>query len=320
LLAGDEQPTAAEPLKGRSVGVVSDRLDAPPEPEPTSAPAVLDAAFAETGLKAPEAAEPDQLEPGFFSDDFSAGMESSVADIQSISPPRVTGADRWVKIAAVGFFGLSIIVLVVVLFFTGGSAEGEVVEKVVEVVKERVVEVEKEKIVYRDRPVLDMGETSSGGGEKGGSKKGGGKKGGGGKDLDAEKKRLLEQMGLSSPSGDHKLVGGTSGGKSGSAGGSSSSALTQQQIRATVNKNRSSLQLCYERSLKQGEAPEDRDVKVLTKFTVSPSGMVKSVGVGGSGAKLPGLKGCIERSVKKWVFPASSGSSPVEFPTLFTPK
>ncbi|MBW2277859.1 MAG: DUF4339 domain-containing protein, partial [Deltaproteobacteria bacterium] len=323
LLAADGGADVVDPLKGHSVGVISDRLDAQAVPEPTSAPAVLDAAIAETGLMAPQAASPEQLDGGFFSDDFSAGMESSIADIQSISPPQVTGADRWVKFAAVGFFGLAIVVLVVVLFFTGGSAEGEVVKEVVEVVKERVVEVEREKIVYRDRPVLDMGESgaqqrgSKGGG---GGKKGGGKKGGGERDLDAEKRKLLEQMGIHGPSGDHKLVGAQAGDKKGGSGGSSSSALSEGQIRSTVNKNRSSLQMCYERSLKQGEAPEDRDVKVLTRFTVAPSGMVKTVNVGGSGAKLSGLKSCIERSVKKWVFPASSGTSPVDFPTLFTPK
>jgi len=320
LLAGDEREAVAGPLRGRSVGVVSDRLDVPPAPEPMSAPAVLDEAIAEAKASPPDAAAADRVDASFFSDDFSAGMESSVAALQPISPPKVTGADRWVKFAAVGFFGLAIVVLVVVLFFTGGPAEGEVVKEVVEVVKERVVEVEKEKIVYRDRPVVDMGET---GGEESGAKSGGKKAGkpkNGEKDLDAEKKRLLEQMGLSSPSGDHKLVGGSTGGKQGDAAGSGSSALSQEQIRATVNKNRSSLQLCYERSLKQGEAPEDRDVKVLTTFTVTPSGMVKTVGISGSGAALPGLKGCIVGSVKKWVFPASSGSSPVEFPTLFTPK
>jgi predicted Zn finger-like uncharacterized protein len=323
LFAEADRARAAEPLKGRSVGLVADRTDAAPaQPEATSAPAVLDEALGGVELKAPPAAAPSELEGEFFSDDFSAGMESGLASIQQISPPQVEGTDRWVKVAAVGFFGLAIVVLATVFFLTGGSGEQEVVEKVVEKVVKEVVEVEKEKIVYRDRPV-EAGETEiksggqpSGGGKKGHKGKGGG---GGGKDLDAEKKKLLAQMGLSSPSGDHKLVGATGDKKAGETG-SGSSALTEQQIRSTVNKNKGSLQLCYERSLKQGEAPEDHDVKIKTRFTVGASGMVKSVSIGGSGAKLPGLKACIQRSVKKWVFPSSTGSSPVEFPTLFTPK
>lgn len=312
---------AAEPLRGHSVGVVADRIDAPEEPESLPAPDAVGELAAGVQLSAPEAVSPDQLGDGFLSDDLSADMESSLADIQNISLPQFSGSDRWVKVAAVGFFGLAIVVLVVVIFFTGGSGEQEVVEKVVEVVKETVVE--KEKIVYRDRPPVvtgerdDSGSNPSGRGSRRGSRGG---KGGGSKAVDADKQKLLEQMGLSSPAGDHKLVGGSSADKKAGGTGSGSSALTQQQIRATVNKNRSSLQLCYERSLKQGEAPDDRDVKVLIKFKVGASGMVKTVSIGGAGAKLPGLKGCMERSVKKWVFPTSSGASPVEFPTLFTPR
>jgi predicted Zn finger-like uncharacterized protein len=321
LFAEAPKSRDAAPLKGRSVGMVSQRIDAPAKPEPTSAPAVLDEALGGVEFKAQPAAEPQEVESDFFSTDFSAGMESNLANIQSISPPQVTGAERWVKFAAVGFFGLAIVVLGVVIFLTGGAGEQEVVEKVVEKVVKEVVEVEKEKIVYRDRPVVPLGETGDLSGHKGGGGKKGGKGKGGGKDLDAEKKKLLEQMGLSSPSGDHKLVGGGGGTKGSSGTGSGgSTALSKQQLTSVVNKNRGSLTLCYERSLKQGEAPEDSDVKVMLRMTVGASGMVKSVSVGGGGAKYGGLRSCIQRSVKKWVFPASSGNSSVEYPFLFTPK
>jgi hypothetical protein len=59
---------------------------------------------------------------------------------------------------------------------------------------------------------------------------------------------------------------------------------------------------------------------VLLNLTVGGSGMVKKATVGGAGAQLPGLKSCLERSVKKWMFPSSAGESAVEFPFLFTPK
>jgi len=92
---------AESPLRGRGLGALDARLEAPesledeiPEAPPPSA----------------GAGEPRD----WFSDDFAAGMESSLSEIQSISPPRPAGADLMVKVAAVGFFVAAVGVLVAV--------------------------------------------------------------------------------------------------------------------------------------------------------------------------------------------------------------
>lgn len=320
-------PRPESPLRGQAVGRVDgwgDLPEAPPGEEKGATAGAGD--FVPEAPPADESAN-DEAAEDFFGD-FSDGMESEVADIRTISPPRVLGGgERWVKIAAVGFLGLAITVLGVAVF-TGESAEPKVVKEVVE----KVVEVEKEKIVYRDRPrsvETEKGEKAKSGDEKkkGAAKVASAKKSGssgsqGSKELSADekKKKLLEQMGLLAPSGEHELVGGSGDKTSASGSGSGSGDLTQSQIRKVVNKNRSSLQICYERSLKQGEAPEDSDVKANIRFTVGSSGMVKKVSIGGSVARYPGLEACMSRAVKKWVFPSSKGDSPVDFPTLFTPR
>ena len=119
-------------------------------------------------------------------------------------------------------------------------------------------------------------------------------------------------------------LGGRSSGKSGSGGssggGGGNSGLDQKQLTKVVNKNKSRLRICYEKSLKKGDTPEDKDIKVLLRFKMGGSGMVKNINIGGSGANLPGLKSCFNSSVSKWMFPSSSGESKVETSFLFTPK
>ncbi len=308
------------PLKGGSVGVLADRLDAP-------VPVEKDKGF-DDFLSGDESLFPGDSRP--LSDDFGAGMSSGIASLQSISPISPAGPDRWVKFAAVGFFAVAVMVLAVIILFGKGTVE---METVVEI-KERVIE----KVVYKDRPdeetgiriqdrppQTDKGVDSSGseGSRKGSGSskyKGSGKSAPRGESAEDRKKRLLAQMSGGSPVGSHDLVGGTSGKDSSSGSSSGSAALTSRQLSGVVNKNKGRLQICYEKSLKQGEAPDDRDVKVMLRATVGGSGMVKNVNIGGAGAKLPGLKSCMERAVKKWVFPSSSGESKIDFPFLFTPK
>ena len=221
-------------------------------------------------------------------------------------------------------------VLGMIVIFGKGTVE---METVVEI-KERVIE----RVVYKDRPTEETGiriqdrpsqsdEDGIGSGSKyprkgtGSSKyKGSGKSAPKGESAEERKKRLLAQMSGGPPVGSHDLVGGTSA--KGSSGGSSSGgdALSSKQLSGVVNKNKGRLQICYEQSLKKSEAPDDRDVKIMLRATVGGSGMVKNVSIGGAGAKLPSLKSCMERAVKKWVFPTSSGESKIDFPFLFTPK
>ncbi|MCK9460988.1 MAG: zinc-ribbon domain-containing protein [Proteobacteria bacterium] len=322
-LFADQGPAAKapveSPLRGRSLGVPTDRA---PEPEPerkASMPAPAPAPAPVGGGIAQLPAPPKPKEN--IEDDFFGGMESALSSIQSITPPRPTGGDRWVKVAAIGFFGVAVAVLVFIMFFSDGSAERQVVERVVE----RVVEVEKEKIVYRDRdndPIaLGSSDVEAGDGDKKGGKTAKSKgpdKTGAGETPEEKKRRLLEQLGMGGTGADPTLVGGgSSAGDTGSGGGK---ALSDKDFSSAVGKNKGSLQTCYEQSMKKGETPDDRDIKVLVKLTVGGSGMVKSAVVGGPGAAYPGLKSCIERSARKWIFPASSGESVAEFPFLFTAK
>jgi len=314
-----EKETAARspvesPLRGRSVGVLTDR--APEAAAPVAGPApAADDLVRLAGLPKPREV---------VEDDFFGGMESALAGIQSITPPRPTGADRWVKVAALGFFGVAVVVLVVILFFNEGSAERQVVERVVERV------VEKEKIVYRDREtgaVRIGGNDAAVGADKEDRKSGklgkprdSDKAGTGVESAEEKKRRLLAQLAGGGTGSDPDLTGGSSSHDTGAGTGGGGQGLSQKDLTNVVGKNKGGLQICYEQSMKKGETPEDRDVKVLVMLTVGGTGMVKSAVVGGSGAQYPGLKSCIEKSAKKWMFPASSAESTAEFPFLFTPK
>ncbi len=301
-----KEKVAESPLKGGSVGVLADRLDVPP-------PAAKDKAF-DDFLSGDQALFPDD--------------SSGIAALQSISPIRPAGPDRWVKFAAVGFFAVAVAVLGLIIAFGKGTVE---METVVEI-KERVIE----RVVYKDRPDKETGiriqdrppqSDDKGSGSQSprkgigsGKYKGSGKSAPRGESAEERKKRLLAQMSGGPPVGSHDLVGGTSGKDSSGGSSSGAAALSSRQLSGVVNQNKGRLQICYENSLKQGEAPDDRDVKIMLRATVGGSGMVKKVSIGGAGAKLPGLKSCMERAVKKWVFPASSGESKIDFPFLFTPK
>jgi predicted Zn finger-like uncharacterized protein len=325
-LAGAKAAAAVSPLRGQHLGRLDEEPAAPSPPPPTSAPAVLEDLGADLFPPASAAgpAGPATAEREFFDGlpGPAAGEDSRLASLQQIKPPMVGGQNRLITMAAVGFLGIAIAVLAVALT-TGRDPETRTITEVVERV------VEKEKIVYREsspsrgeeprEPVDGEGDKGAAARPKSGQGSGSRVKDREAETADEKKKKLLEQMGLSASSGDQKLVGG--GDKSSAADkGSASSALTGDQIRKTYNSNRNSMQLCYERSLKQGEVPEDKSVKADTRIVVGGSGMVKSATVTGQAAAYPGLKSCIEKAVRKWVFPASSGDSPVEIPTLFTPK
>lgn len=90
--------------------------------------------------------------------------------------------------------------------------------------------------------------------------------------------------------------------------------LDGEGVRATVTANKPRLQRCYERAIRgQQSAPAVRlDVTVM----VAPSGRVKSVTAEGTGPG--GLTECVEASVRRWRFPASSEGGPAQFPIVFS--
>jgi predicted Zn finger-like uncharacterized protein len=263
-----------------------------------------------------------ETEGGEDPDSLLLTMESRISSIQSLAPPRpIDKNQRVTMFAAVGFFVVAAATLGIAIF--GGEETGEA--KTVETV-EKVIE----KVVYRDRIVEKEVQVFSIPSEETLSKKSkrSGKSGGVAENKskeetrqsnDARTQELMKRFGMSAPLGsaptsDREI------GSSGSSNSSGTGALTANQVKGVVNRNKSQLKTCYERALRIGEAPEERDLRADFKLVVGSSGIVKKVVIGGEAARLTSLQRCLTQSVKKWIFPSSSDESPVEFPFLFTPR
>jgi predicted Zn finger-like uncharacterized protein len=146
-----------------------------------------------------------------------------------------------------------------------------------------------------------------------GSGSGGAAPGGAAKNLSNEDEALLARM----RGGD--ISGPTIGTRDTSSGTSqrTASELDGDAVARTVNRNRRSLQQCYERSVRgMTGAP---DVTYEVDMTIAPSGRVSRVRISSRGASLPGLDGCLETVIKRWSFPPSASGGRVPFPVVFTP-
>ncbi|MBK6575682.1 MAG: zinc-ribbon domain-containing protein [Sandaracinaceae bacterium] len=90
--------------------------------------------------------------------------------------------------------------------------------------------------------------------------------------------------------------------------------LEAAAVQRVVTNNRRQLQTCYERAARgQANPPRARmDVSV----TVGRSGTVTAVSA--SGSDFGGLGACIEQSVRRWRFPASSDGGNTRFPVVFS--
>ncbi|MCA9575778.1 MAG: GYF domain-containing protein [Polyangiales bacterium] len=90
--------------------------------------------------------------------------------------------------------------------------------------------------------------------------------------------------------------------------------LEASAVQRVVNNNRRALQTCYERAARgQANPPRARmDVNV----TVGRSGTVTAVNA--TGNDFGGLGSCIEQSVRRWRFPASSDGGSTRFPVVFS--
>jgi hypothetical protein len=331
--AGPSQ-SASSPLRGYSVGVVGEyealevdvdaEVDADDDSK-TRANVRISDALSFAGAKAGAAPSSKSggegsAEHSFFSSEEGqhVSLEPVTAgELHSLSPPRVAEQSRVVLISAVGLFLIALLLLVVMIMKPGQAGERIVTQTV-----EKVVE----KVVYRDRPLSPTvrvdDEEDGAGNAKGKVKnrvgamdKSAGTKGA---QVDEKTRALLEQMGMGGGSGgpigadkSHKQSGATGGG---------ASALTAPQIKSVVDRNRGALQNCYVRSLKQGDAPSDRDIRINFNLNVGTSGMVKKIGMSGEGSGNAALRSCLTKSIQKWVFPPAGSESPVEFPILFSPR
>ena len=127
--------------------------------------------------------------------------------------------------------------------------------------------------------------------------------------LSAEEQRILDEFGSSADTAPAKIAVKKAG-----ASQSDKKPLDGDAVRATVTTNKPRLQRCYERAIRGQQSPPS--VRLDVSVTVAASGRVKAVNADGSGPG--GLAECIEASVRRWRFPASSEGGPAKFPIVFS--
>jgi predicted Zn finger-like uncharacterized protein len=124
---------------------------------------------------------------------------------------------------------------------------------------------------------------------------------------------MLARMGGGAPVPDLNRPSTTSPGRNTSSG--SGEGLTGEQLSKVVMNGRKNLQRCYETALRGSGS--DETIRLDVELTVSAAGNVTNVKTGDGG--LPGMKECVQRTVKMWRFPSSGDSTTTKFPLVFQP-
>jgi hypothetical protein len=127
--------------------------------------------------------------------------------------------------------------------------------------------------------------------------------------LSTEEQKLLADFGSGANAGVAKIDVTESGSTA-----SKRDPLDSKAVSATVSTNKPRLQRCYERAIRGQQSPTA--VRMNVSLTVASSGRVSEVDVAGTGPG--GLKECIEASIRRWRFPASSEGGPAKFPIVFS--
>ena len=130
-----------------------------------------------------------------------------------------------------------------------------------------------------------------------------------GESLSAEEQEVLNDFGSSADAAPAKIDVEKSGSTQ-----SKKPPLDGDAVRATVTTNKPRLQRCYERAIRGQQSPTS--VRLDVTVMVASSGRVKEVNADGNGPG--GLAECIEASVRRWRFPASSEGGPAQFPLVFS--
>jgi predicted Zn finger-like uncharacterized protein len=131
----------------------------------------------------------------------------------------------------------------------------------------------------------------------------------GGKALSEEQRKMLERFAGEGAAPSTIRSGSTTGGGTGSGQG-----LDARQLTSVVSKNRPELQRCYELAVRgMADAPT---VRMDVDLTVGMSGTVTRVRARGSAVGT--LQECMERSVRRWRFPASGSETQTTFPGVFS--
>jgi hypothetical protein len=125
-------------------------------------------------------------------------------------------------------------------------------------------------------------------------------------------RRLLEQAsdGLDRPIG----IGGVRGPGEDNVG-PRRAALDENAIRTVVTRNRRQLQSCYEIAIRGRSDPPT--VRINVTVAIGSSGTVTRASAAGN--DFGGLVSCLERSVRRWRFPASNEATETTFPVVFQP-
>jgi hypothetical protein len=127
--------------------------------------------------------------------------------------------------------------------------------------------------------------------------------------LSAAEQKILDDFGSSADAAPAKIEVQES-----ASSQSTKPPLDGDGVRATVTTNKPRLQRCYERAIRGQQSPQS--VRLDVSVMVAASGRVKEVNADGDGPG--GLAECIEASVRRWRFPASSEGGPAKFPIVFS--
>ncbi len=127
--------------------------------------------------------------------------------------------------------------------------------------------------------------------------------------LSAAEQKILEDFGSGADDAPAKIAV-----KEPASSQSAKPPLDGDGVRATVTTNKPRLQRCYERAIRGQQSPQS--VRLDVSVMVAASGRVKEVSADGDGPG--GLAECIEASVRRWRFPASSEGGPAKFPIVFS--
>lgn len=131
--------------------------------------------------------------------------------------------------------------------------------------------------------------------------------------LTEAERAMLARMGGGSGVADINTQNKPNPGRTTSTG--SGEGLTGEQLSKVVMSGRKNLQRCYETALRGSGS--DETIRLDVELTVSAAGNVTQVKTGDGG--LPGMKECVQRTVKMWRFPSSGDSTQTKFPLVFQP-
>lgn len=128
-------------------------------------------------------------------------------------------------------------------------------------------------------------------------------------DVSDQDQKILEKFDSGSDAAPAKIAV-----KQNTSSQSDKPALDGDAVRQTVAENKGRLQRCYERAIR-GQSSTGT-VRLDVTVQVASSGRVKSVTASDGGPG--GLAACIEASVRRWRFPATSEGGPAKFPLVFS--